>query len=105
MKDFKLNADGDLMDGRLCADYEQVAQAVKIALQRFRGEWRLDKTDGRPWLNVNKHISKDVVVLVYQGIMSVAGVTSAQIDDIKLDGERRATVTATINGNPTTITI
>lgn len=65
-RDFALDDDGDLDivdgDARWTRGLEGVAQAIRIRLLMFKGEWFLDTEKGTPW-RTREGVPEDVAIL------------------------------------------
>lgn len=107
MSDFQLNADGDLVDGRLAEDDESIAQSCKIALQAWRGESPLQPDRGTDWHKLAmRSKEQDVVSAVIAAIARVQGVSTFGITGVRIDPATRVvSVDVQINGTGQTIDV
>nr|DAR60743.1 MAG TPA: secretion system protein [Caudoviricetes sp.] len=107
MRDFQLNADGDLVDGNLAEDDESIAQSCKIALQAWKGESPLQPNRGADWHRLAAHArEQDVVSAVIAAISRVRGVSTFGITGVRIDPTTRVvSVDVQINGTGQTIDV
>lgn len=101
MNDILLDKDGDMMvsvNGDISIT-ESIRQAVLIRLRWIHDEWRLGPEFGFPWFEEmfvkNPNIVK-ISSLIRSEVMSVDGVTGAQVTGVHFDeGKREAKFTFT----------
>lgn len=107
MRDFQLNADGDLVDGRLAEDDESIAQSCRIALQAWKGESPLQPDRGTDWHKLAAHSKEqDAVSAVITAIARVRGVSTFGITGVRIDPTTRiVSVDVQINGIGQTINV
>ena len=107
MRDFQLNADGDLVDGNLAEDDESITQSCKIALQAWRGESPLQPDRGTDWHKLASHSTEqDAVSAVVTAISRVRGVSTFGITGVRIDPTTRVvSVDVQINGIGQTIDV
>nr|DAO91510.1 MAG TPA: secretion system protein [Caudoviricetes sp.] len=107
MKDFQLNADGDLADGNLAEDDESIAQSCKIALQAWKGESPLQPDRGTDWHRLASHgREQNAVSAVIAAIARVKGVSTFGITGVRIDPTTRiVSVDVQINGTGQTINV
>ena len=107
MRDLQLNADGDLVDGRLAENDESIAQSCRIALQAWKGESPLQPDRGTDWHKLAKHSNEqDAVSAVIAAISRVQGVSTFGITGVRIDSVTRVvSVDVQINGTGRTIDV
>nr|DAV49039.1 MAG TPA: secretion system protein [Caudoviricetes sp.] len=107
MRDFQLNADGDLVDGNLADDDESIAQSCKIALQAWKGESPLQPERGTDWHALAAHAQEqNAVSAVITAIARVRGVSTFGITGVRIDpATRGVSVDVQINGIGQTIDV
>lgn len=107
MRDFQLNADGDLLNGHLAEEDESIAQSCKIALQAWKWESPLQPDRGTDWHKLAMHSKEqDVVSAVISGIARVRGVSTFGITSVRIDPATRVvSVDVQINGTGQTIDV
>lgn len=107
MRDFQLNADGDIVDGQLAEDDESIAQSCKIALQARKGESPLQPDRGTDWHKLAAHSKeRDAVSAVITAVSRVQGVSTFGITGVRIDPVTRAvSVDVQINGIGQTIDV
>lgn len=107
MRDFQLNADGDLVDGNLADDDESIVQSCKIALQAWKGESPLQPDRGTDWHMLASHgREQDAVSAIIAAIARVQGVSTFGITGVRIDPATRVvSVDVQINGIGQTIDV
>ena len=107
MRDLQLDADGDLVDGRLAGGDESVAQSCKIALQAWKGESPLQPDRGTDWHKLSMHSKEqDAVSAVIAAISRVQGVSTFGITGVRINPITRVvSVDVQINGVGQTIDV
>lgn len=105
VRDFKVDpTTGDLVIGadiEMVSDGEAIAQACRIHLQWFLGEWFLDEEEGFPWFEQVLVKNPDFVAvreLVRSYLLEVTGVRDVTSLDLRFDpAERVATIGFTVS--------
>lgn len=107
MRDIRLNADGDIVDGYLAEDDESIAQSCKIALQAWKGESPLQPDRGTDWHTLAMHSKEqDTVSAVIAAVTRVQGVSTFGITGVRIDPTTRVvSVDVQINGIGQTINV
>jgi len=105
MIDFLLT-DHDLADGR-AGDYESsVVESVRIAIMAWRGESPFQPDRWTDWASLLGGRDTDTIrAAVILAASSVPGVTGFDVTDIRIDGDRRCTITCIINGQSEIINV
>lgn len=107
MRDLQLNANGDMVDGRLAEDNESIAQACKIAIQAWKGESPLQPDRGTDWHKLTMHSKEqDAVSAVIAAVARIQGVSTFGITGVRIDPATRiVSVDVQINGMGQTIDV
>lgn len=112
--DIEINKDGLLVlnggDLSCVVDDDEIAQAVRLVLRTFRGEWFLNNTEGVDWFNkvfVKNPNLNDVQQEITDKVLLVDGVQSVIEYQQSLDTELRkldvSFIVITTQGNQITI--
>ena len=96
---------GDLYDGSLTDGWDDVAQRCTIALQKFTGEWRLNRLAGCDWLREPRLTDEDAGAIAMAAVAQVAGVSSVTLEGVVVDAGRGAIIRLTINGTEAVINV
>lgn len=107
MRDFQMNADGDIHSGELAENDESIAQSCKIALQAWKGESPLQPDRGTDWHVLAAHgKEQEVVSAVVAAVSRVQGVSTFGITGVRIDSATRVvSVDLQINGTGQTIDV
>lgn len=107
MRDFRLNADGDIHTGELAEPDEAAAQSCAIALQAWKGESPLQPDRGTDWHLLAAHgKEQEVVSAVVAAVGRVRGVSTFGITGVRIDPTTRVvSVDLQINGTGQTIDV
>lgn len=96
---------GDLHDGALIDSGEDVVQRCTIALQKFLGEWRLNRLAGCDWLREPRLTAQDAGAIAMAAVAQVTGVSSVTMESVVVDANRGAIIRLTINGTEAVINV